>query len=404
MAEVPPLNQGYRYGLAKDNEQLDWKRDWGFTLLSRDNPAFRDGAYLVGWNQEAGQNAAHFRGNSPSRAKDRFEVQLRHFAPQLSDIRYFGSGSDATSYCFDLARRCGLERTSNVQWGALSEQRPMMAFFSGVYGGGRGESLAMNWEGFRRNSRLDLSRYEIESPTTSHFPVTDPAEKQRLEALEAKALEKLEAMAKDTEHPIGAIFIEPIQGSKGVLCYRPEFMTALRELADRVNLPIIADEVLTSGGRTGKFFAYEHYQGFEPDYVTFGKGMQVNGVAHVQRSRPPRASAQRVMLGGITTGEGSAPDFHKAAQVLTAIRDQHLMERATEIGHRLESILSRTQLKHREPVNVTAFGCLAAWKTHSRTDLMGTDGGERERLMPPMDLSDEALDTVERSLLGETPR
>lgn len=69
-----------------------------------------------------------------------------------------------------------------------------------------------------------------------------------------------------------AVMLEPIQGEAGVIPATREFMYALRELTRREGLLLIADEVQTGMGRTGRLFAYEGY-GIEPDIMTLGKGI-----------------------------------------------------------------------------------------------------------------------------------
>lgn len=73
-----------------------------------------------------------------------------------------------------------------------------------------------------------------------------------------------------------AIMLELIQGEGGVLPAEKSFITALVELAKSKDILIIADEVQTGNGRTGKKFAYEHYN-FQPDVFTTAKGL-ANGV------------------------------------------------------------------------------------------------------------------------------
>jgi predicted acetylornithine/succinylornithine family transaminase len=69
-----------------------------------------------------------------------------------------------------------------------------------------------------------------------------------------------------------AVLIEPIQGEGGVKIPDPDYLRDLRELCDRHGILLILDEVQTGIGRTGKFFAYEHF-GIEPDIVTLAKGL-----------------------------------------------------------------------------------------------------------------------------------
>ena len=69
-----------------------------------------------------------------------------------------------------------------------------------------------------------------------------------------------------------AVMLEPIQGEAGVLVAADEFLRGLRELTAARGLLLIADEIQTGMGRTGKLFGYEH-AGIEPDIMTLGKGI-----------------------------------------------------------------------------------------------------------------------------------
>ena len=69
-----------------------------------------------------------------------------------------------------------------------------------------------------------------------------------------------------------AIMLEPVQGEGGVIPTEFEFMQELRKLTKAHNLLLIVDEVQAGFGRTGKLFAYQHYD-IEPDIMTLGKGI-----------------------------------------------------------------------------------------------------------------------------------
>ncbi|MFQ6001622.1 MAG: acetyl ornithine aminotransferase family protein [Anaerolineae bacterium] len=71
---------------------------------------------------------------------------------------------------------------------------------------------------------------------------------------------------------VAAIFIEPIQGEGGYIVPPPEFHVRLRELADRYDILLVDDEIQTGMGRTGKWFAIEHWD-VVPDIVTIAKGI-----------------------------------------------------------------------------------------------------------------------------------
>ena len=69
-----------------------------------------------------------------------------------------------------------------------------------------------------------------------------------------------------------AVMLEPVQGEAGVMPATQEFMSQLRALTHEHNLLLIVDEVQTGIGRTGKMFAYEHFD-IKPDIMTLGKGI-----------------------------------------------------------------------------------------------------------------------------------
>jgi 4-aminobutyrate aminotransferase len=83
-----------------------------------------------------------------------------------------------------------------------------------------------------------------------------------------------EHLMKRTAPPdeIAAVFVEPIQGEGGYFVAPPGFLRALRDLCDRHGILLVADEVQTGMGRTGKLFAVEHW-GVEPDIVCLAKGI-----------------------------------------------------------------------------------------------------------------------------------
>ncbi len=95
------------------------------------------------------------------------------------------------------------------------------------------------------------------------YPACDLACVEFIESLFQKSLPPEE---------VAAIFVEPIQGEGGYVVPPPEFHVRLRELADRYDILLVDDEVQTGMGRTGKWFAIEHW-GVVPDIVTIAKGI-----------------------------------------------------------------------------------------------------------------------------------
>ena len=132
---------------------------------------------------------------------------------------------------------------------------------------------------------------------------------------------------------VAAIIIEPVQGEGGFLPAPPELLRALREIADRHGIVLIADEVQTGFGRTGRMFAIEH-SGVHPDLITVAKslggGLPLSGVigrAELMDAVPPGG------LGG--TYAGSPLACAAGLAVLNVIAAEQLLDRAVALGERV---------------------------------------------------------------------
>ncbi|MFN7994279.1 MAG: aminotransferase class III-fold pyridoxal phosphate-dependent enzyme [Bryobacteraceae bacterium] len=76
----------------------------------------------------------------------------------------------------------------------------------------------------------------------------------------------------ENESDVAAVIVEPVVGTNGVLVPPPEYMPRLRQICDRHGVLLIADEVMTGWGRTGKWFAMQHW-GVQPDILVTAKGI-----------------------------------------------------------------------------------------------------------------------------------
>jgi len=129
---------------------------------------------------------------------------------------------------------------------------------------------------------------------------------------------------------VAAIIVEPVQGEGGFYIAPPEFLRALRELCDRHGIVMIADEIQTGFGRTGRMFAMEH-AGVEPDLMTVAKSLAggfplagVIGKAAIMDAPAPGG------LGG--TYAASPVGCAAALAVLEAMEAEQLPDRANHIG------------------------------------------------------------------------
>ncbi|TMV04195.1 4-aminobutyrate--2-oxoglutarate transaminase [Ruegeria sediminis] len=149
-------------------------------------------------------------------------------------------------------------------------------------------------------------------------------------------LEQLFRSSIDPER-VAAIIIEPVQGEGGFNIAPPNFLQALRKIADEHGIVLIADEVQAGMARTGKLFAMEH-AGVAADLVTMAKGLAggfplsaVTGRAEIVDAAP---------LGGIGgTYAGNPLAVAAANAVLDVIEEEKLCFRAEEIGQLIKGRL-----------------------------------------------------------------
>jgi 4-aminobutyrate aminotransferase/(S)-3-amino-2-methylpropionate transaminase len=144
---------------------------------------------------------------------------------------------------------------------------------------------------------------------------------------------------------VAAIIIEPVQGEGGFVPASPAYMAGLRSVCDEHGIVLIADEVQSGFGRTGRLFAMEH-MGVEPDLVCVAKsiaaGLPLSGVLGRAAIMDAPGDSQ---IGGTFVGNPVA--CAAALAVLDAIDEERLLERAVAIGERmrarLESLRERVE-------------------------------------------------------------
>ncbi len=94
-----------------------------------------------------------------------------------------------------------------------------------------------------------------------------------LEAFGIWAADRIEEMIQfEGPETVAAVFLEPVQNSGGCFPPPPGYFQRVREICDRYDVLLVADEVITGFGRIGSMFASTHY-GFQPDMITCAKGM-----------------------------------------------------------------------------------------------------------------------------------
>jgi 4-aminobutyrate aminotransferase/(S)-3-amino-2-methylpropionate transaminase len=157
---------------------------------------------------------------------------------------------------------------------------------------------------------------------------------------------------------VAAIVFEPVQGEGGFVVPPAEFVRGLRRICDEHGIVLVADEVQTGFGRTGRFFAMEHF-GVEPDLVTVAKsiagGLPLSGV--IGRARVMDAPAENGVGG---TFVGNPVCCAAALAVLDTFEEEGLVERAEAIGAEIRERMERWQERHRQVGHVRGLGAMLA--------------------------------------------
>ncbi|EGP48354.1 4-aminobutyrate--2-oxoglutarate transaminase [Achromobacter insuavis] len=176
----------------------------------------------------------------------------------------------------------------------------------------------------------------------------------------ADSLKALDLLFKVDIDPkrVAAIIIEPVQGEGGFNITPPELMTALRKVCDEHGILLIADEVQTGFGRTGKLFAMEHHA-VQADLITMAKslggGFPISGVVgRADVMDGPAAGG----LGGTYAGNPLA--VAAAHAVLDVIAEEKLCERAVQLGDKLRAHLEGLRAKVPGIADVRGLGSMVA--------------------------------------------
>ncbi|HIP71295.1 MAG TPA: aminotransferase class III-fold pyridoxal phosphate-dependent enzyme, partial [Anaerolineae bacterium] len=196
--------------------------------------------------------------------------KLQCIAPMTDDtLVYFGnSGTEAVEAAIKLA----MYKTGRQQF---------IGFLGGFHGRTLG-SLSFTASKYvqRAHYKQGVQVYHIPYPNEYRPILANPQDKNYGEVvvdyLEQQLMDQLIA-----PEDIAGILVEPIQGEGGYVVPAPGFFPRLRELADRYGILLIADEIQSGVGRTGKWWALEH-ENVEPDIVCFakgvGSGMPIGGI------------------------------------------------------------------------------------------------------------------------------
>lgn len=221
----------------------------------------------------------------------------------------------------------------------------------------------------------------------------------------------IEDLQKKFDHTVCAVCIEPIQGEGGVRPVSKVFLQAARDLTKKAGALLILDEIQSGMGRTGKYFAYQHF-GVKPDIVTLAKpiagGLPLGAILTTNEV----SSCLHPGMHGTTFGGGPLA-CAVAVEVLNVIEKQKLLARNQKLGVHFRKRLAALQKKHGFIREVRGMGLFIGMELDSAEMAKGAVAAMLEkniiinrtnetvlRFLPPYIIEKKHIDQVIKELDG----
>jgi len=160
---------------------------------------------------------------------------------------------------------------------------------------------------------------------------------------------------------IAAVMIEPVTGTNGILIPPPGYIKGVRALCDKYNILMIADEVMTGFGRTGEWFAVNHWNVI-PDIMTMAKGITSGYAPLGAVAMKPEIAAtfnDRVFEGGLTFN-GHPVSLAAAIANINVMRSDSLIDKAKKSGVVMAEMMAELVDRHPSVGEVRSIGLFGA--------------------------------------------
>lgn len=274
--------------------------------------------------------------------------------PNMSGVFYANSGSEANDFAIKAARYYWFVSGKPAKTTVISRSE---AYHGGTMAATAITGMAPYHKGFGPEPPGF-----IQVPTAYHYRCQWCASKPGCTLECADAIER--AIIDAGADTVAAVIGEPVHGAGGVIPPDSAYWPRLRQICDRHDVLLIADEVITGFGRTGKWFALEHW-GVQPDILTIAKAVTSAYVplsAFIASKRVHEAilaapADAKFMIG--CTNAAHPTSCAVALRNLQIIEDEGLVDRARVLGDRLNRGLARL-LEMPHVGNVRGLGLMAA--------------------------------------------
>ena len=294
-------------------------------------------------------------------------LKITQITPKvLSKVFLANSGAEAVECAIKVARK----------FSGKPEIIAMMGAFHGKTMG----ALSATWDKKYREPFKPLV------PEFKHVPPNNPEK-------------VMEAITEKT----AAILVEPIRGEGGIRIPPKDFLSGLREICDETGVLLIFDEVQTGFGRTGKFFAFEHWN-VVPDILCLAKSVAGGLPLGVTIAKEDVMSSLKVGEHSTTFG-GNPLVCAAACAAIDVLVEEKLPERAATLGRYFKEKLEDLQARHRVVREVRGLGLMIGMefrfdvlniilKSMERGVLVLDAGRNILRFLPPLVIKREHINRV----------
>lgn len=324
---VMERGQGAQVWDVDRNRFIDWAAGIAVNATGHSHPR------LVRALQEQSEKFIHISSDYYHESMVQLGERINEIAPMEEDVGVFfaNSGTEAVEAAIKLAR--------------YATRRTRFLGFLGAFHGRSMGSLS-----FTASKFVQQERFFPTMPGVVHVPFPDPyrpvLDMHREGDYGDTVIDYIERVVFSTVLPpdeVAAVLVEPIQGEGGYVVPPPNFFPRLRQMCDRHGILLIADEIQSGVGRTGKWWAIQHWD-VEPDIVCIAKGVASGMPLGLMAAR--QSVMKKWPSGAHGNTYGGNPLACVAALTTLDLIEDGMMENAAEMGEFILDALAEMQVRH----------------------------------------------------------
>lgn len=347
------------------------------------------------WDVEGNEYVDALAGiavTSIGHAHPRLVEAISEQAKKLIHISNFYLSKPQAELSQALTELSGLERVFLTNSGAESVEGAIKVARKYAHSKGRGGTI-LSFQGSFHGRTLATIATGKKAMQQGFEPIP--------EGFQQVPFNDLNAVKEAVTKEVGAIIVEPVQGEGGINVADRQFLQDLRSYCDEQDLVLIFDEVQSGMGRTGKWFAKDHF-GVQPDVMTLAKGLGGGVPVGAVLAREHVAAAMDFGDHGTTFG-GNPLACAAALAVIETIRSENLLKTATEKGEWIREQVKALNVPAIKEVRGLGLmlGIAFDYETKplvaemlNRGVLANATAGNILRLVPPLNIGQEELQKV----------